>query len=159
MIVMTLIIMVGCSTAADTPPNNPWGIFTSDEFKPGGDCYLSPAVCRGYWIANPDWRLAGDTMKCTVGVTEADSVLSATIFNDSTGEILLVRGKHATEGSLEHSPWGPATPPEHFFLAVCKSSTGDTSFETPFTFFTTGDSLGYGPSFSSSNMWIFCTQK
>ena len=109
---ISLLLVMGCT--ASTSPVSP--------YAPGGECYVAPGIFNGTWWT--DDRTLNDPQvtysnHCTAIISEADSLFSAKIANDSTGEVLTLRGFH----TLVANTANPADRILHFFF-VHDSSGG-----------------------------------
>ncbi len=75
--VLTLLLLTDCSGPTSNNSNPP---------PPGWVANIQPGKFTGVW------KLGNVVDSCTTNVTEADSILTASIVNRSTGEVLTLSG-------------------------------------------------------------------
>ncbi len=108
-----------------------------DPYAPGGEYYVAPGTFTGTWIITSfdSSGIVGDTNSCTAVITECDENLVGTITNDSTKEVLSLRGPH-----LSSSNGGVAL---HDYITTDRSSLGDTDISMHFFIDNSGNTLSY----------------
>jgi hypothetical protein len=137
---LTFLLLAGCST---------------DPYAPGGEYYVAPGKFTGTWVITSfdSTVMIADTNSCTAVITECDDNLEGTITNDSTKEVLSLRGTHSS------SPNGGSPP--HVYIVTDRSSLSDSDLSTHFDFYPGGDTMEYYgvralPGFPSFT--IFCVR-
>jgi hypothetical protein len=125
----TFLLLAGCRTS--TEPANP--------YAPGGEYYVAPGTFTGTWligyyINSPN---VAYTYQSTIIITECDSNLVGTITNDSTKEVLSLRGVHTTFSQSYTAPL------HNYWITSDRGSFGDTATGGFFTFYWGGDSIEY----------------
>jgi hypothetical protein len=154
---LSILMVAGCS--APTNNNAPTAVMVTQNtlppYSPGGIYYVAPGTFIGSWEATPFQTGKTDTNPCTVVITEADSIVSGTITNDYTHEILRVNGGHLSD------PVDPLAP--HNYKVHVVSSIGVSDSITGFSFWGVGDTVaclgGRFPQNSGQELWIFCSRQ
>jgi hypothetical protein len=141
---LTFLFLAGCS--APTAPG---------PFAPGGEYYVAPGKFVGIWAQ-------GKVVdSCTSFVTEADTILSGSVVNGSTGEVLTLKGEHDPT-TIE---W--ANGPFYRLFAANDSSSfyGDTDkapnflFDVNCDFSPNEDTLIYSTIRGKDTLTIFCKRQ
>ena len=120
---LSFILIAGCSI---------------DPYAPGGKYYVAPGTFSGLWVMTyyrPNMIIA-DTNHCTAIIMESDESLVGTITNDSTKEVLSLRGTHSTIGTDGQQPL-------YNYNVTESSSIGDSNTATNFYFYGNGDTMLY----------------
>ena len=120
-LLLSLVLLVGCSTLTSPIP----------PYSPGGEYYVAPGTFIGTWsssnysLTGPDLSLVA---QCTAVISEADSLFSGTITNDSTKEVLILRGYNDVSPKVS---FPPANLNPHFEYYVHEiNGIGDTTGAT-----------------------------
>ncbi len=145
---LIVLAVAGCS--ASTNPylsaSNGASLDTLPPFSPGGIDYVSPGTFIGTWQIFDIQTEKADTNHCTMIITEADSIVSGTITNDYTHEVLQVRGRH---GATMPGVWNP-----HQYHAQMTSNIGVPDSMTQFVFSLSGDTVAcLGSRFPPKDYW------
>jgi hypothetical protein len=119
---LAFILLAGCS------------IF---PYSPGGEYYVAPGTFTGTWVITSfdSTEMLGDTNSCTAMITECDENLVATITNESTKEVLSLRGTHSSSTN--------GGSPTHVYIVTDQSNLGDSDLTTHFDFSPNGDAMEY----------------
>jgi hypothetical protein len=147
---LSFLLIVGCSSS--TAPISP--------YAPGGAYYLAPGTFEGSWTP---WinGFFTDTDFCTAVITEADSLITGTITNDSTKEILTLTGHHVV---LPQIAMYTTNGPPDAYLIQCKSNFGDVVIDSNYLYFYEGNMLSLGcylkqqPLLDTAEVSINCTR-
>jgi hypothetical protein len=139
------VLIAGCSSPTTPAP-----------YSPGGEYYVLPGTFVGTW----DYQkvdsnsVVRNANACIARITEADSIFVGTIMNDSTTEVLSIRGSHFIDGIIDD----PSGPPQHLYNSTTIDANGDTAFVV-FEISNDGNTLTYNRPDLPSNLSINCVRK